>query len=171
MKKLSISILFALFGIVPLSAPAQINVNVNIGSQPLWGPVGYQHVDYYYLPDIESYYYVPTREFIYLNNGQWTYTSGLPGRYSDYDLYNGYKVVINSPEPFHRFKEHRANYGRYRSNHSQTIIMRSSNPRYYVVKGHPKHSVKAYKIKHNWKSPKHRDKGNGYSKAHRKGKH
>ena len=46
---------------------AQVRINVNIGAQPLWGPIGYQHVDYYYLPDIESYYYVPTRQFIYLS--------------------------------------------------------------------------------------------------------
>ena len=33
---------------------AQIKLSINIGSQPVWGPVGYHHVDYYYLPDIET---------------------------------------------------------------------------------------------------------------------
>ena len=28
---------------------AQVSVNVNIGSPPAWGPVGYSSVDYYYL--------------------------------------------------------------------------------------------------------------------------
>jgi hypothetical protein len=49
---------------------AQVRVNINIGSQPVWGPVGYDHVDYYYLPDIETYYYVPTRQFVYFNKWQ-----------------------------------------------------------------------------------------------------
>jgi hypothetical protein len=51
-------------------ASAQVRVNINIGSQPVWGPVGYDHVDYYYLPDIETYYYVPTRQFVYFNKWQ-----------------------------------------------------------------------------------------------------
>jgi len=35
-----------------ICAKAQLNVNVNIGSQPLWGPTGYDHVNYYYLPGV-----------------------------------------------------------------------------------------------------------------------
>jgi hypothetical protein len=59
MKKLILLLVLSLLGFIPLKSLAQLNVNVNIGSQPLWGPVGYEHVDYYYLPDIDSYYYVP----------------------------------------------------------------------------------------------------------------
>ncbi|HQS04855.1 MAG TPA: hypothetical protein PLT16_04385, partial [Daejeonella sp.] len=74
---------------------AQVRVNINLGAQPEWGPTGYNHVDYYYLPDIETYYYVPKRQFIYLENGRWLFMSALPSRYRGYDLNNGYKVVIN----------------------------------------------------------------------------
>lgn len=47
----------SLFGIN--NAKAQVSLNINIGSQPVWGPTGYDHVDYYYFPDIDAYYYVP----------------------------------------------------------------------------------------------------------------
>ncbi len=64
MKKLIIIGLLGVIGMISRPAAAQISINVNIGSQPLWGPVGYDHVDYYYLPDIESYYSVPRQQFI-----------------------------------------------------------------------------------------------------------
>ena len=38
------------------SAQVKVGVNINIGSQPEWGPRGYDYVEYYYLPDIEMYY-------------------------------------------------------------------------------------------------------------------
>src|SRR6185436_8892941 len=50
------------------SAQVRVNVNVNIGDQPRWRVAGYDYVEYYYLPDIETYYYVPSHQFIYLSN-------------------------------------------------------------------------------------------------------
>ncbi len=49
MKRL---IVFAMLGIAIMAvtpAKAQVSVSVNIGSQPNWGPRGYNYVDYYYL--------------------------------------------------------------------------------------------------------------------------
>ncbi|TKC06057.1 hypothetical protein [Pedobacter frigoris] len=166
MKKLFFLALLGTLGLVSNSTTAQINVNVNIGSQPLWGPVGYDHVDYYYLPDVESYYYVPTREFIYLSNGKWVFASGLPSRYSSYNLYNGYKVVINSPTPYRYFSDHKVKYKKYKSHHSQPIIRNSKSEKYYVVQGHPGNNGKAYgkvKVKGN--------NGNGKGHGNGKGKH
>ena len=83
-------------------AEAQIglNLNINIGSQPAWGPTGYDRVEYYYMPDIDAYYYVPKKQFIYLNNSRWVFANSLPYKYSGYNLYKGHKVVINRPSPF-----------------------------------------------------------------------
>ena len=83
---------------------AQINVSINLGSQPVWGPTGYDYVEYYYLPDIEVYYYVPKHRFYYYENNKWIYRSSLPSRYSNYDYYNSYKVVVNEREPWHNHK-------------------------------------------------------------------
>jgi hypothetical protein len=67
MKRLFLVAVVMMVSLFSIPAKAQLNVNVNIGSQPLWGPTGYEHVDYYYLPDVESYYYVPQKQFVYLN--------------------------------------------------------------------------------------------------------
>ena len=80
------------------NAQVKVGVNINIGSQPVWGPVGYDYVDYYYMPDIDAYYYVPNRQFVYLSNGRWIFATSLPVAYRHYDLYSGYKVVINEPK-------------------------------------------------------------------------
>ena len=73
MKKIFLFLTIVAGSIICTPALAQVRVNINIGSQPVWGPVGYDHVDYYYLPDIETYYYVPARQFVYFNNGRWIY--------------------------------------------------------------------------------------------------
>lgn len=55
MKKVLLLLLISLGYLSQESAHAQIriNANINIGNQPLWGPVGYDYVDYYYMPDID----------------------------------------------------------------------------------------------------------------------
>lgn len=122
-------------------ADAQV-VQVNLVSQPIWGPVGYDYVEYYYLPDIETYYYVPRRQFVYFNNGQWIFVSALPARYRAYNLYSGYKVVINGPRPYLLFTTHKVKYAKFKGNNGKQIIIRNSNdPKYFVVKGHPKYNA------------------------------
>ncbi|MBC7949638.1 MAG: hypothetical protein H7Y42_17255 [Chitinophagaceae bacterium] len=113
MKKWTVAALL-LLGVAGADAQVRVGVNVNIGSQPDWGPVGYERADYYYLPDIESYYYVPTGQFIYLSNGRWTFAAHLPSRYSRYDLYSGYKVVINRPYAYRYYNDDRIRYSNYR---------------------------------------------------------
>ena len=121
---------------------AQVSVNINIGAQPVWGPVGYDYVEYYYLPDIEAYYYVPTHQFIYLTSGRWIFATTLPVRYRTYNIYSGYKVVINEPRPYLRFTSHKVKYAKYKGNNArQVIIKNSNNPKYYVVRGHPKYNA------------------------------
>ena len=121
-------------------AQVRFNLSVNIGSQPVWGPVGYNYVEYYYLPDIEAYYYVPRRQFIYLSGNRWVFSYSLPPRYNDYDLYSGYKVVINEPNAYMNFYRDRDRYDRYRSYHNQPIIRNSNDSRYYIIKGHPRYN-------------------------------
>ena len=143
MKKLVIGtvILFLAVATAKKSeAQVRLNVNINIGSQPAWGPVGYDYVEYYYLPDIECYYYVPTRQFIYLSGSRWVFAYSLPYRYRSYDLYTGYKVVINEPGAYLHFSSDKVRYVGFRSNRSQVIIRNSNEPKYFVVKGHPKYN-------------------------------
>ncbi|WP_337966089.1 hypothetical protein [uncultured Flavobacterium sp.] len=109
MKKIG----FALILLMSIFAQAQVSVNVNIGTPPNWGPQGYDNSRYYYLPDIDIYYDVVQSQFIYDNNGRWIRENRLPSKYRQYDLYGGYKVVLNdyrgdSPYTYHN--KHRANY-------------------------------------------------------------
>jgi hypothetical protein len=94
-------------------AQAQVSISLNIGTPPSWGPEGNDNSRYYYLPDIDTYYDVAQRQYIYDNNGRWIRESRLPARYRQYDLYKGYKVVLNdykgdTPNIYHN--KHRENY-------------------------------------------------------------
>ena len=91
-------------------AQVRVGVNINIGQQPPWRPAGYDYVEYYYLPDIETYYYVPRQQFVYLSNGRWVFSASLPSRYRGYDLYGGYKVVINRPDAYRYYQQDRVRY-------------------------------------------------------------
>ena len=104
---------------------AQVSVNVNIGSPPAWGPAGYSAVDYYYLPDVQAYYDIKASQFIYLGGGQWVRSRNLPTQYRNYDLYNGYKVVLNDyhgSRPYSNFKNHKVKYHKgYKGSPQRTI--------------------------------------------------
>jgi len=92
---------------------AQVSVNVNIGTAPNWGPAGYTEAEYYYIPDVQSYYDVRQRQFIYYGNGQWVRANRLPVAYRNYDLYNGYKVVLtdyHGQTPYVNYNTHKVKY-------------------------------------------------------------
>ncbi len=127
-----------LFTVGPIQA--QVSLNMNISAQALWGPVGYDYVEYYYLPEIDVFYYVPTRQFICPNGYQWAFSPGLPPRYR-VDLYSTYKVVVNQPKPYLHHEIYVTKYGKYkRGGPKQHYIRDSNDPRYFGVKGHPRHS-------------------------------
>jgi len=94
-------------------AQAQVSVNINVGTPPSWGPEGYDDSRYYYLPDIDVYYDVNQSQYIYDNNGRWARVNRLPAQYRQYDLYGGYKVVLDDyrgDAPYTYHTKHRANY-------------------------------------------------------------
>jgi len=142
MKKLMVMTALLLSGLVFQSASAQLRVslNVNIGSQPVWGPVGYSHVEYYYMPDIDVYYYVPRQQYVYMDRGSWIFSASLPYRYNYYNIYSGYKVVINEPTPYRNAQVYRTRYASYKGNRSQKTIRDSRDSRYYQIKEHPEHN-------------------------------
>jgi hypothetical protein len=125
MKKMIL--LMLLIGGLTIVQKAGAQININLGLQPAWGPAGYQYVDYYYLPDIETYYYVPNKQFIYLNNGKWIYSAGLPSRYRTYNLYNGYKVVVNEPKPYLRHATYKVKYAKYKGAGGKQKTIKYSN--------------------------------------------
>ncbi|WP_286897114.1 MULTISPECIES: hypothetical protein [Sphingobacterium] len=96
------------------AAQAQVSISVNIGSQPSWGPAGYDYARYYYMPEYNMYYDVPARCYVYYDNGGWIRRASLPRRYRHYDFYRVHKVVINDRTPWHHHDRYRSRYGGYR---------------------------------------------------------
>lgn len=116
------------FGLVLFFAStthAQVSVHLNIGTPPPWGPAGYSDVRYYYLPYVDAYYDVQTSMFVYFEGRSWVRRSYLPSRYKNYDLYDGYKVVMkdyHGNAPYYKYREYRTLYPkRYRGPSQRTI--------------------------------------------------
>ena len=147
-----ITALFLWGGSSTLNAQVSVNLNFNLDSQPVWGPTGYDYVEYYYLPDIDVYYYVPGQRYYYYSNGNWRYSSRLPSRYRNYDFYNSYKVVVNEPKPWRNSKNYREKYSSYKGRHDQQPIRDSRDSKYFKNKNHPEHN--------NWVKQQKHDNGN-----------
>ena len=121
-------------------AGAQVSFSLNIGSQPAWGPVGYDHADYYYLPDADAYYDINGATFMYMEGGTWVSGPYLPGRYRDMDLYRAHKVVINERNPWMHNDRYRSRYHSYAGRHDQGAIRDSRQQKYWQNPGHPQHA-------------------------------
>lgn len=128
MKKIILGMLagFALLAATTTETKAQVNLSVQIGA---WTPPAeYSGVNYYYLPDVESYYYVPTHQYVYQEGGSWVFRNSLPPRYATYDIRSGYKVAVNRPRAYTYYNVDRPRYARYRG--TRNVIVRD----HYIVR-------------------------------------
>lgn len=153
MKK--IQFLFGLMLLLALKTQAQVSVNVNFGTPPVWAPVERVETQYYYLPDIDAYYDVPSARFIYIRNGSWIRSTSLPYRYRNYNLRGGNIVYLtdyrgNSPYRYH--KNHKIKYAKEVK---------------YVNVGHKKE--RGEERSYEGKERKEKGHGNGKGKGHGKG--
>ncbi len=126
MKRIVLAVIIGVASLSSISTKAQVRLNVNIG-QPKWAPVGHQQAAYYYLPDIESYYHVANKQYIYQSNGRWITSKSLPSRYRNYDLYKGHKVAMNSPKPYLSHASNVKQYNRFKGNNGKQIVIRDRN--------------------------------------------
>ena len=138
---------------------AQVSINVNIGTPPAWGPVGYDDVAYYFLPDIQIYFDIRKAEYIYFGNGRWIRSRRLPSHCRNYDLYHGYKVPLTD----------------YRGN-TPYVYYNTHKVKYYKgYKGKPQKARGHYKEEHRYEErhdnrrDDHNDRGHG--KHQDKGNH
>jgi hypothetical protein len=170
----TLKIIVSVLGLfLAISLQAQVTVNVNVGTPPAWGPAENTQVRYYYLPDVEAYYDVPSAQFIYYSGGLWVHRKYLPSRYKSYDLYGGYKVVMSDyhgSAPYTHFKEHKMKYAKGYHGHPQKTIGEKPGQGHSNDKGNPGNIKTTGKgnPKGMNKSP---DKGNpkGMSKSSGKG--
>lgn len=170
MKKF-ILILSILFCMGSTATKAQVSFSINIGSQPIWGPTGYDYVEYYYIPDIDAYYDVNTDTYIYLSRGSWIHSHYLPSHYRNVDLYRIHKVVINEPRPWLHHQKHWSLYRSYRGRHDQLPIRDSRDHRYYANPHHPHHNEwhpgrnRGYNNNHHYQRSSHTEH-HSYNRGH-----
>jgi hypothetical protein len=118
--------------LVSSTSNAQISISLNIGTAPSYHNSPNLVVDYYYLPDIQSYYDVRACQYVYLERGNWIRSRNLPDYYRYYDIRNGYKVSLNDyhgNQPYRNFDNDRTRYyvGYRGENHN--IAMNRNNHR------------------------------------------
>ena len=173
MKKVllfSVLVAGAAFGVSP--ARAQISMHINIGAQPSWGPSGYNYVEYYYLPDIQVFYNVPSRTFVYYDDGRWMNSPSLPPWYRDYDLYSGYKVVVNEPNPWNRCNYYSRRYAPHGYYGRQVIIRDNREVRDYDDDDYPPRGKGRWKKEfRHWggRWSEHGDEDDDHYRRHGKG--
>lgn len=178
MKTIKLIIIGLLF-LSASSVHSQVSVNVNIGtpqpvvvasprvvvaSPPEWGPVGYDNMEYYYLPDIQVYYDIRLAQYIYFGGGKWIRSPRLPDYCRNYNLYNGYKVVLtdyHGNAPYVYFNAHKVKYYKGYKGKPQ------NNRRDY----HEHHDNGNHDHDHDHDHNDHHDNGNHGGKGHNKGKH
>jgi hypothetical protein len=163
MKKLLLVAAIGISGLLASPSKAQVRVNINIGTQPEWVPSGYSQVDYYYLPEIESYYYVPSRQFVFYSGNQWVHSTYLPARYRSYDLRRGRKIVINGDRPYLQHRSYRAQYNFASYRPERRAIYRDDRRGHYFSnrsesRGHDRHDYDRHERGGN--NGRHEGRGN-----------
>ncbi|MBP1617005.1 MAG: hypothetical protein H6Q14_832 [Bacteroidetes bacterium] len=122
-KYLFIAVIVA--SLIPINrAVAQVHVNINISSQPEWGPSGHDYARYYYIPEINVYYDVTSGLYVYYSRNSWVKRHSLPPRYRHFDLYRAYKVIVNDRNPWNRHATYKRQYARYATMHGKQAPLR-----------------------------------------------
>lgn len=166
MKKfiLAFALLIGIASFCNTSEAQNINISINIGRQPAWGPVGYDYVGYYYFPDIDCYYDVNLGYFHYYDRGRWISARYLPTAYRHYDLYGLYKVVLNVNQPWRYHHTHYRDYAKYRGRRHQVVIRDSRDNRYYSSRNNRVAWYSDKKVNHNRNDYKYNNRSDNRNK-------
>jgi len=163
MKKiiLALALLMGTASFYGTTEAQNINISINIGRQPAWGPVGYDYAAFYYFPDMDCYYDVNIGMFYYMDRGRWISARYLPYAYRNYDLYRIHKVVLNVREPWRYHRSHYRDYARYKGHRKQVVIRDSRDARY-------RDSRKNKVVWYSSDKPKNHRKDNNYKNNNRR---
>ncbi|MGL2963410.1 hypothetical protein ACSVH2_06275 [Flavobacterium sp. RSB2_4_14] len=156
MKRIKL-LLFATILVISVNIKAQVTASFNFGTPPVWAPQNAEPAKFYYLPEIETYYDVPSRRYIYVRNGSWFRSATLPAQYRNYNLAKGQTVYITNYRgnyPYYYFKQHKVKY--HKNNNS---FYKSS----YTGKG----NYKGNAPKNGNYKPYDHDNGNNHNNAHK----
>lgn len=122
------------------TSQAQVSINVNLGApavivRPAWVPQNHVNVDFYYIPEIESYYDVNASLYVYLDNGNWCRTRYVPVRYRNYDLNHARRIELrgyHGSRPYTYYNNHNVRYDNRNYNNRYVEGRRYSNNNRYA---------------------------------------
>lgn len=114
MKKFQLILMTTILLFV-LKTTAQISVNINLGSRPVYHPQTYYYednVDYYFLPEIEAYFDNRNGFYIYYSSNRWMRSQYLPQNCGDFNINRCQKIAIlyHGNAPYGDFVNHRRQY-------------------------------------------------------------
>jgi hypothetical protein len=127
MKLRSQMLAFVFGAFAALAAPAahaQGRGNAQFG-HPAWGPAAPAGAQYYYVPEIDGYYDLATRNYIVQRNGRWTPVATMQG----YNPTSFHPVVVNyrGRQPWEQYNNDHARYYR------QPVVVQQPGRRPVVV--------------------------------------
>jgi hypothetical protein len=121
MKQIIYNIAIFIAVCLPAQSIAQVNGIGNLDKQPAWGPLGHEYAENYFFPDLNVYYNVPSAKFVYNDYGMWVTSEKLPLHASNYNLYSGRKIVLNTAEPWKTHASNVALYGNPKECNNQLV--------------------------------------------------
>jgi hypothetical protein len=71
---------------------------------------GYNTANYFYYPEIDTWYDIPNRRFVYFENNRWVYSDAISTKYRYYDIANAYRVAVDEKKPYLHADAYRAYY-------------------------------------------------------------
>ncbi|WP_139924925.1 hypothetical protein [Hymenobacter sp. DG01] len=111
MKTLLKTGLMMALGLLLYSNRAQAQVQIQVNA-PYWGPAVGPNVQYYYIPEIDGYYDLYSRSYLFFDPvyGAWVSSPVLPRAYASYDPRFFHPVVVQyvGRQPWGYLRDHRA---------------------------------------------------------------
>lgn len=107
MKKVFLLVLLFIIYTSSAQTVSDVNSSPNVDSKSK------TEIRYYYFPNIEAYFDLQEKVYLYKDNGEWTEAEELPKNYGGYSLYNKARVIINDydgDEPYLLLAEHKKMY-------------------------------------------------------------
>lgn len=158
--KLTLLTTLLFFALYTFDVHAQVNINVNVNTLPEWAPAEYiPETRYYYMPELEVYYDIPSKMYIYYHKNGWVRNKRLPKHYHKHSLNRYHKVSLYDigPNPYAYHNSHRVKYPK---NHNrdryQPTRFEQSRPK-PNTQPKPRHEPKHDKRDNSKNGPKHHD--------------
>lgn len=103
------AIIGGLFFVQP--SQAQISININLGaSYPSWIASSYQDAKYIYMPELDMYYDMYNKSYVYYDNYKWVSQRNVPIAYQHMDFRNARKVRVSAKNPWNNNAYYRNAY-------------------------------------------------------------